>query len=206
MRQTARRLSAATPRHSRERALPGGRPSQNPAGKGFTLTELLIAIAILAVLAGLLLTALDASRQHARKAACLSNLHQIGLALNQYAPENNYRMPCCTMAPGAEPPVVGEENLPSIRETLRRELPEADVWRCPDDPDGAFFQQHGLSYEWQSSAINGRKLDERTFEILGFQRFILMDFDPFHGDAGDPGARNFLYLNARAAGRLDPIP
>lgn len=52
--------------------------------RGFTLTELLVTLAIIALLLALLIPAVQGSRESARKAQCKSNLRQIGLALNNY--------------------------------------------------------------------------------------------------------------------------
>ncbi|MHC5539014.1 DUF1559 family PulG-like putative transporter [Singulisphaera rosea] len=57
--------------------------------RGFTLIELLVVIAIIAVLIALLLPAVQAAREAARRAQCVNNLKQIGIALHNYHSTND---------------------------------------------------------------------------------------------------------------------
>src|SRR3954451_20562264 len=79
--------------------------------RAFTLIELLVVIAIIAVLIALLLPAVQAAREAARRAQCVNNLKQIGIALHNYtgalgacpsagiiAPMDNYWV-CCATGP-----------------------------------------------------------------------------------------------------------
>lgn len=88
---------------------------------GFTLIELLVVVAIIAVLIAILLPALQTARESARRAVCLGNLRQIGLAEGLYTNEFG-KWPHCQPCPDS-----WDKNLLKY---LTNEL----VFRCPADP------------------------------------------------------------------------
>jgi prepilin-type N-terminal cleavage/methylation domain-containing protein len=62
-------------------------PSTLP--QGFTFIQLLVVIAIIAILAALLIPALGRAKEHARAVVCVNNLKQLGIAWQMYPLDNN---------------------------------------------------------------------------------------------------------------------
>ena len=59
----------------------------------FTLVELLVVITIIGLLGGLAIPAINGGLKSAKSGACLSNLHQIGVATIAYAADNSFKLP-----------------------------------------------------------------------------------------------------------------
>jgi prepilin-type N-terminal cleavage/methylation domain-containing protein/prepilin-type processing-associated H-X9-DG protein len=69
------------------------KPSNPKRTNGFTLIELLVVIAIIAILAAILFPVFSRARENARRTSCISNMKQIGIAMNMYTQDYDERLP-----------------------------------------------------------------------------------------------------------------
>ncbi len=69
-------------------------------GRGFTLVDVLVSIAVIALLIGILLPSLKMVHETSQRVVCASNLRQVGLGLHMYASDNDAWLPYSSFASG----------------------------------------------------------------------------------------------------------
>jgi prepilin-type N-terminal cleavage/methylation domain-containing protein len=134
-------------------------------GRAFTLIELLVVIAIIGILTALILPALGRAKEAARSAACISNLHQIGVAIQLYVQEHQNRLPfmndeypgVTNSYPGPEVALANELGTTNVLKCISDSWP-SDVPKPVPAAGATYFEQTHSSYAW-NVFLNGQDAD-----------------------------------------------
>ena len=171
-------------------------PRARPRRPGFTLIELLVVIAIIGILAGLLLPTLGRAKEAGRSTACLSNLRQVGVALQLYTDDHQNRLPFMRDRSFDTNSLPDTNALGTIDVVLTNYLGNGRVLKCPSDFRG-LYEQTGSSYSW-NSLLNGQDAEHLSVFQINFDAHhipVVFDKESFHAARGPKRGVNYLYAD-----------
>ena len=153
--------------------------------RGFTLIELLIVIVIIAVLVGIAVPVSLSMVAKSREAACLGNLRSIGVGLQSYLQDNNYRLPILALGRADK-----SSPEPVLETVLLDYVGDMKAFHCPEDKEQ--FDKTGSSYNWNITQ-NGLHVSKVAFfddEGRPDSVPLVSDKESWH-----PNGTNFLYAD-----------
>ena len=169
--------------------------SPPPVERAFTLIEMLVVMAIILILAAILIPSLNSALERAKATKDMSNLRQIGIALQLYTQDYNNRLPNMrdksfdTNAPPANA-------LPGVEAVLSNHLGSVKILKCPSDRK-QFYEKTGSSYSW-NSLLNGQDAEHLRVMNIDFdphQIPVFFDKEAFHSARGEKKGVNYLYAD-----------
>ncbi|HEY3266156.1 MAG TPA: DUF1559 domain-containing protein [Armatimonadota bacterium] len=110
------------------------------ANRAFTLIELLVVIAIIAILAAILFPVFAKARERAKQTKCINQLKQIGVALIQYAQDNDGRLPHAWRGYNLDSAFQQNYSIvnalnPYMKQTVTRSNIRESMWYCTSLPN-----------------------------------------------------------------------
>jgi prepilin-type N-terminal cleavage/methylation domain-containing protein len=160
---------------------------------GFTLTELMVTLLVIAVLAVIAYPVSTSIMARSRSAACVAKLRDIGVALESYLQDNAQTMP--NIAAGRKGKA---EDVPVLDTELAAYL-SPESFHCP--ADHKLFEQSGCSYIWNSTQSGRNRNNLEFFGKTGTDMRIPLVTDKEEWHPGESGV-NFLYADLSASNKL----
>lgn len=146
--------------------------------RAFTLIELLIVIAIIALLAAILFPVYGRVRENARRSSCQSNQKQVGLSIKQYLQDNDEKFPLSAVS--SAPYGWADAIQPYLKNT--------QVLHCPSDPAATNPSPSGYGY---SSYFYNFLLSGVTESKVVYSSCTIMNGDGKIGSSGDIGTARY---------------
>jgi prepilin-type N-terminal cleavage/methylation domain-containing protein/prepilin-type processing-associated H-X9-DG protein len=185
---------------------------------GFTLVEILVVMAVLAILAGILLPVLARARAAARTTACVSNQRQLGAAFGLYAQDYDGRLPDfhsdpISAASATDLPFWHDRfcrglslapNEVSFLMLLEPDLRSVAVAFCPVDGDRAAGGRTVTSYEYKLWLAEGRTLAQVPYPAgtaLLWEQWAYHAADPHASEYDRRAAMNVLFVDGHVRWR-----